>query len=361
MRTNYFDIANSSPNRRGPPLGRLLPRLTVSGSVLAPEFLGVNSCTDQTLVVADSVLRSRLELVNDVSDGNVQLAYFCIYMADQATWLEPESGCIHQIDPYDIAIMNSEGSLRTVSSSGTRHVSLYLRRSLVLASLPWAHAICGQSVRLDSRTRSTAQALMAAFRASIELVHFDAVGPCLAQALLELLSPIGTDAGPSKPGLAATIRREQVAECVRRHFSDPGLTVATIAEKLKVSARFLQRVCEGGASPGEQLRQFRLHKAAERLRNFTWKERSITEICFSCGFSSSSHFSTEFRRSYGVTPTEYRSRSERFPTRAAPCRRGAGNDSGGSALERSSHDPTVELMATNLSLGCRCGEARLEV
>jgi len=306
MRTNFFDIANSSPNRRGPPLGRLLPRVTVSGPALAPEFLGVNSCLGQDLVVADSVLRSHLELVNDVSDGDVQLAYFCFYMADQATWLEPASGCIQQIEPNDIAIMDSQDSLRTISSGGTRHVSLYLRRSLVLASLPWAHAICGQSFSLDSRTHGTAHSLMAAFRASIESVHFDAVGPCLAQALLALLSPIGTDAGPSNASKAAMLRREQVAECIRRNFSDPGLTVATIADKLKVSSRYLQRVCEGDTSPGEQLRQFRLRKAAECLRNSTWKERSITEICFSCGFGSSSHFSTEFRRFYGVTPTEYR-------------------------------------------------------
>jgi AraC-like DNA-binding protein len=103
-----------------------------------------------------------------------------------------------------------------------------------------------------------------------------------------------------------TIRQEQVTDCIKRHFSDPMLTVTAIADELKVSARYLQRVCEGGLSPGEQLRQFRLRQAAERLRNPNWKARSITEICFSCGFSSSSHFSTEFRRFYGVSPREYR-------------------------------------------------------
>jgi AraC-like DNA-binding protein len=83
--------------------------------------------------------------------------------------------------------------------------------------------------------------------------------------------------------------------------------VAAIAEELKVSSRYLQRICEAGASPGEQLRQFRLRKAAERLRSSAWQSRSVTDICFSCGFSSSSYFSTEFRRFYGVTPTQYRS------------------------------------------------------
>jgi AraC-like DNA-binding protein len=196
--------------------------------------------------------------------------------------------------------------LRTVSTAGTRHLSLFLPHSLVLGCLPWVDDICGRSFNLDSRTRSTAHSVIAALRASIGLDHFEAVGPCLVQAMLALLSRVGTDAEPSRRTHIATTRQEQVMDCIARHFSDPMLTVTAIAEELKVSARYLQRVCEDGLSPGEQLRQFRLRRAAERLRNTTWKDRSITDICFSCGFSSSSHFSTEFRRFFGVSPREYR-------------------------------------------------------
>jgi AraC-like DNA-binding protein len=228
-------------------------------------------------------------------------------LADQATWLEPESGCIQQIDPYEIAVINSEAPLRTVSTSGTRHLSVFLPRTLMLERLPWAEDICAHSLSLDFRTRGAVHSLVAAFRASIELDQFDAVGPCLVRALLALLSTVGTDVEPAKPRRVITIRQEQVTECIKRHFSDPALTVTSIAKELRVSARYLQRVCEGGASPGEQLRQFRLRIAAERLRNSVWKERSICEICYSCGFSSSSHFSTEFRRFYGVSPRQYRS------------------------------------------------------
>lgn len=308
MRTNFLENANSAPKRRGPPLGRLWPRVTACGAAVAPEILGINSCADQDLVVADSLVRGRLELQSEPRSGSGQLAYFCIYLADQATWLEPDSGRIQQIDPYEIAVINSEVPLRTVSTSGTRHLSVFLPRTLMLERLPWAEDICAHSLSLDSRTRSAVHSLVAAFRASIELDQFDAVGPCLVRALLALLSTVGTDAEPAaKPRRVITIRQEQVTECIKRHFSDPALTVTSIARELKVSARYLQRVCEGGASPGEQLRQFRLRVAAERLRNSAWKERSICEICYSCGFSSSSHFSTEFRRFYGVSPREYRS------------------------------------------------------
>jgi len=307
MRTNFFENANSHPKRRGPPLGRLWPRVTVCGPAPAPEILAINSCADQDLVVADSLLRGRLELESEPRNGSGHLAYFCIYMADQATWLEPESGVIQQVDPYEIAVINSEAPLRTVSTGGTRHLSVFLPRTQMLERLPWAEDICARNLNLDSRTHCAVHSLVAAFRSSIELDQFEAVGPCLARALLALLSTIGNEAAPTKARRVITIRQEQVTECIKRHFSDPALTVASIAKELKVSPRYLQRVCEGGASPGEQLRQFRLRTAAERLRNSLWKGRSICEVCYSCGFSSSSHFSTEFRRFYGVTPRQYRS------------------------------------------------------
>jgi AraC family transcriptional activator of tynA and feaB len=306
MRTNFSENANFNPERRRLPSRRLWPRVTVCGSAVSPQILGVNSCTDQDLVVADSILRSRLELQNNRSADREDIAYFCIYMADQATWLEPETGGIQEVDPFDIAIINSEVPLRTVSMTGTRHLSLFLPRSLVLARLPWADEICGQGFKLESAERIVAQSLGATLRTSIDLRNFDAVAPCLVQSLLALVASVNVDAKP-RPNQVSAMRQEQVAQFIKSHFQDPALSVTLIAKELKVSARYLQRVCKDGASPGEQLRQFRLRKAAARLSNAAWHGRTISEICYSCGFSSSSHFSTEFRRFYGVTPKEYRS------------------------------------------------------
>jgi AraC family transcriptional activator of tynA and feaB len=301
-----LDVVNATTQRRGPPLGRLWPRWHICAPALPPNILGINSCTDQSLVVVDSVLRSRMELEQEVAGGAPKLPYYCLYMADQETWLEPQSGATEQIIAYDIAMVNSESPLRTVSTADTRHLSVVLPRSLVLEYLPWADDLCNLSLNWDDSTRGTARALIGALRASLELDQFDAVGPHLAQAVLALLSTMRTETASSKPSVAAALWQRQVADCISRQFFNPALSVSTIAQELKVSARYLQRICEGGESPGERLRQFRLRKAAERLRNSPWKERSITEICYSCGFSNSSHFSTEFRRFYGVTPRQYR-------------------------------------------------------
>lgn len=58
--------------------------------------------------------------------------------------------------------------------------------------------------------------------------------------------------------------------------------------------------------PLAYLRKCRLNACARLLRDPQWAKSSITEICFACGFSSSAHFSTEFKRTFGLSPREYR-------------------------------------------------------
>lgn len=58
-----------------------------------------------------------------------------------------------------------------------------------------------------------------------------------------------------------------------------------------------------GFSPGQYLNHLRISKAKKLLGN---SDTSITEIALDCGFSSSQHFSTSFKRSTGYTPRDYR-------------------------------------------------------
>jgi AraC-like DNA-binding protein len=59
-----------------------------------------------------------------------------------------------------------------------------------------------------------------------------------------------------------------------------------------------------GESPHAYLLTRRLERAAALLRN---TDRSVADICFSVGLKSVGSFTTSFTRSYGVSPTAYRS------------------------------------------------------
>ncbi len=66
-----------------------------------------------------------------------------------------------------------------------------------------------------------------------------------------------------------------------------------------------------GESPHTYLLTRRMERAAALLRN---TDRSVLDICMSVGLQSVGSFTTSFKRTYGVTPTQYRAS---FPPAAA--------------------------------------------
>jgi len=53
----------------------------------------------------------------------------------------------------------------------------------------------------------------------------------------------------------------------------------------------------------------RVERCADDLRDPGQAHRPITDICFSWGFNSTSHFSRLFKERFGVTPRGYRAAS----------------------------------------------------
>lgn len=94
---------------------------------------------------------------------------------------------------------------------------------------------------------------------------------------------------------------------IHNHYKDK-ITVAQIADAAGISEREAMRSFRNGLhqSPIEYLISYRLNEAKKLLRN---SDLSITELCYQCGFSESSYFGKVFRKAYGLTPREFRSRS----------------------------------------------------
>jgi AraC-like DNA-binding protein len=63
-----------------------------------------------------------------------------------------------------------------------------------------------------------------------------------------------------------------------------------------------------GISTGEFIRNIRLKKAAELLAE---KKINISQVAYMVGFSCQTHFSTAFKKFYGISPTEYISKENR--------------------------------------------------
>ena len=100
----------------------------------------------------------------------------------------------------------------------------------------------------------------------------------------------------------------RVKAYIDANLADPELSVERIAHACSISVRALHRhfAEDPAGSVSHYLWHRRLIRCAETLRDPSQTHRSITDVCFSYGFSSSSHFSRLFKDQFGVTPVHYR-------------------------------------------------------
>lgn len=84
-----------------------------------------------------------------------------------------------------------------------------------------------------------------------------------------------------------------------------GITQNDVAARLNISPQYLSKVFRQTMQItfSSYLRSLRLRRAAKLLKE---TDKSVTEICFDCGFGNLSHFLRSFRAQNGSTPGEYR-------------------------------------------------------
>ena len=102
-------------------------------------------------------------------------------------------------------------------------------------------------------------------------------------------------------------RLRAIMSDIAANFSDCDLTVAAIAQRQRVTPRYLHKLFEG-----EELTfsafvlSQRLSRAHRMLCDLRFSHRSISSVAFDVGFSDLSYFNRTFRRRYDATPSEIR-------------------------------------------------------
>jgi signal transduction histidine kinase/CheY-like chemotaxis protein/ligand-binding sensor domain-containing protein/AraC-like DNA-binding protein len=88
-----------------------------------------------------------------------------------------------------------------------------------------------------------------------------------------------------------------------QHYADDTFDVAQLCRQLYISKAQLYRKLSAISSLGamEMLRDFRLHKAMEIIKNNP--QISTAEVAFQTGFKERSYFSTLFKKKFGVSPS----------------------------------------------------------
>jgi len=107
------------------------------------------------------------------------------------------------------------------------------------------------------------------------------------------------------------LRIEVIIRILRQNIRGH-LSMRLLAKRVNLSASHLRQLfkVETGISPMQFLRNLRMERScALLLSSFL----SIKEVSFESGFPDVSHFERDFKRCYGMTPSEFRSRSDKNP------------------------------------------------
>jgi AraC-like DNA-binding protein len=102
-------------------------------------------------------------------------------------------------------------------------------------------------------------------------------------------------------------RLQTIKADIFAHLDDGNLSVAMIADRQRVTPRYLQKLFQTeGTNFSEFVLGQRLAKAYRMLTNPLYSHRAISTLAFDVGFNDLSYFNRAFRRRYNLTPSDVR-------------------------------------------------------
>jgi AraC-like DNA-binding protein len=188
-----------------------------------------------------------------------------------------------------------------VSRSLTRHEVVIVPKELLQER--GFHSAKLPACKLSARTGSGRIAhdfMLAAFGEAAQLSPQTAVG--IADTLIDLLLLPLREAGAAfeRGGPLALYIRAQAF--IHEHLRDPELSIDQISAELGCTKRYLHMLfSDRGMTVSGYIWQARLQNCRQELEAQGGK--TITDVAFSWGFSSSSHFSRVFRKYFGIVPS----------------------------------------------------------
>jgi len=107
----------------------------------------------------------------------------------------------------------------------------------------------------------------------------------------------------SKEKISSRFDIDRVVEYLHLNYAEK-ISVDDMANLINFSPSHFAHLFkkEIGKSPFDYLQKVRLNNARRLLR---LGEKNITEVAYDCGFGSSSHFSSSFRREFQISPSSF--------------------------------------------------------
>ncbi len=212
-----------------------------------------------------------------------------------------QNGCQIQVKPGDCLAYDVSCPHSIVSPSLTRHEVVIVPKELLRErGFHFGKMSACKLSALNGTGRIAHDFVQAAFDEATRLSANSAA--TVADSLIDLLLiPLReVDTTFDRVGPEAMYVRAQ--GFIREHLRDPNLSIDQISAALGCTKRYLHMIfSERGMTVSDYIWRARLQHCRQELEAHAGK--TITDVAFSWGFSSSSHFSRVFRKCFGVAPS----------------------------------------------------------
>lgn len=221
-----------------------------------------------------------------------------------------QNGWSLELMPGEMALVDSARAFEILPRGLIEHASLHLPRDKVAARMPGRQLPFGKVGTRGSSGQLLQLMINRIVSRELDGDDANAQGEEISEALSALLIPLTLDPGRERMTEAAPdLLYQGACQLIDQQLQEPGLTPASLAERLNISLRQLYRLFEAhDDTVCRFIQRSRLQRSAEELASPGQVHLSITEIAYRWGFSDSAHFSRVFKKAYGESPRDYRHR-----------------------------------------------------
>jgi AraC-like DNA-binding protein len=212
-----------------------------------------------------------------------------------------QNGCQIQIKPGDCLAYDVSSPHTIISPSLTRHEVVIVPKELLRErGFHFGKMSACKLSALNGTGRIAYDFVHAAFDEATRLSANSAA--TVADSLIDLLLLPLREADTTFDRVGPEAMYVRAQGFIREHLRDPDLSIDQISAALGCTKRYLHMIfSERGMTVSDYIWRARLQHCRQELEAHAGK--TITDVAFSWGFSSSSHFSRVFRKCFGVAPS----------------------------------------------------------
>ncbi|MCF3640611.1 AraC family transcriptional regulator [Rhizobium sp. TRM95111] len=207
--------------------------------------------------------------------------------------------------PGDICIADMSRTFRSETAS-CHNLTLALPRHMIFERENQLDALHGLTIKASSVAGKLLGSHFRTIRQSLAVLTPDEA-PIVARATANLVATLAAPLSEGRINANGTVRGTTLME-IRRYIDQklaaPNLGPDHLCRAFGLSRATLYRLFEPIGGVTDFIRSRRLQRAFDLLRQY--RERSVGEVAYACGFGDVSAFSRAFRQHFGMTPTEAR-------------------------------------------------------